>query len=504
MLNIRPRNFVSLIVTVLCLIATLALPIAGWSKDTSCNLAILYFNDPHAHYLPHGKDARGGFGKLRTQISRERVQARNEGKETLLLLAGDLLMGTPFSTAFKGELGVKLLNIMQLTAMVVGNHEFDYGQKNLLSRLRPMMTFPLLGANVRTSTGEDVFERSTKIRVGENGPTVIVVGLTTVETPTETSPNNVKGFNFLDVVETCKELLADVGETDIVIALTHLGVNEDKRLAEGCPKIDIIIGGHSHTALFEPILVNNTVICQAGYYAEYLGKLDIELINGQVAKHAGKLIFMGPAIEEDPEVSSLIDEYKSRMDGSLDEVIGRTDVAMDGSPCVVRSGGASILGRFIAYNMAVSSGADAGIINGGAIRSGFDVGDITLGEVYSVLPLSDSVVKMDLTGADIAEIMQRSFTLEDGSGGKLQSFGIDYILEEGQIKIVNIGGRGFDPQVTYSLAANNFLAAGGNGYSILKERGRNMYDSASSVSDLLINFIKNAREINSATLDSLK
>src|SRR5208283_345582 len=117
-------------------------------------LTILYMNDPHAHYLPYEeKDAAGligGFAKAQTVMADIQTRNRVEGRHTIVFLAGDLLMGTPFSTAFKGRLGVKLMNEMKFTAMVVGNHEFDYGKENLLLNLRPVMQFPLLSANTKT------------------------------------------------------------------------------------------------------------------------------------------------------------------------------------------------------------------------------------------------------------------------------------------------------------------------------------------------------------------
>jgi 2',3'-cyclic-nucleotide 2'-phosphodiesterase (5'-nucleotidase family) len=266
-------------------------------------LTIMYMNDPHAHYVPYSKEGSsgliGGFGKARTVMSELQAQNRQLGKHTLIFLAGDLLMGTPFSTAFKGQLGVTLMNTMQFDAMVVGNHDFDYGQDNLMSNVKSRMKFPLISANIKTQSGDYVFQRSLIKDISNPKSRIVILGLTTADTPVTTFPDNVKDLVFDDPIRTAQEVLQGVKNRDLVIALTHLGVEEDKRLAEACPKIDIIIGGHSHTALFKPIKVNNAVICQAGAYAEYVGKLDLEVQDGRVIKYDGELIFLGPEIKED-------------------------------------------------------------------------------------------------------------------------------------------------------------------------------------------------------------
>ncbi len=479
------------------------------NSDGLLKLTILHMNDPHAHYVPYSKEGSsgliGGFGKARTVISEVQAQNRELGRHTLIFLAGDLLMGTPFSTAFKGQLGVTLMNEMQFDAMVIGNHDFDYGTDNLMTNVKSNAKFPLISANIKTRSGDYIFQRTLIKNISNPKSRIVVLGLTTPDTPVTTFPDNVKDLVFEDSVRTAQEVLLGADERDLVIALTHLGVQEDKRLAQACPRIDIIIGGHSHTPLFKPVKVNNTVICQAGAYAQYIGKLDVEVQDGRVVKYSGELISLGPEINEDPQIASIIDQFKSTMDSSLNSVIGDTQVLLEGGlRSAVRSGRGTNLGRLIAYNMAVSARSEVTLINGGAIRASLQKGNITLGEVYTVLPFPDTVVKMDLSGADIAEVLQRSAGLPDGSGGKLQSFGIEYGFEDGKVKITRIGERGFEPEKAYSVATNNFLAAGGDGYIVFKEKGRNIYDSSILVSDLLVNYIKEKKDITQSVLDSIE
>jgi 5'-nucleotidase / UDP-sugar diphosphatase len=503
----RSRGRLTFSLSIALLISFLFLAGASQAADT-LKLTILHMNDPHAHYLPYAESEVqgliGGFARAQTVLNEVQARNRAEGRHTLILMGGDLLMGTPFSTAFKGKLGVRLMNKMKFEAMTVGNHEFDYGQDNLLVDLKPLMEFPLLSSNTRTSSGQNVFHGVLEKKYPESNTTVVIFGLTTTDTPTTTHPDNVKGLVFDDPIAIAKRILDRVGEKDLIIALTHIGVYEDKKLAEACPKIDVIIGGHSHTAIFEPMKVNQTIISQAGAYARYVGKLDLDVVDGKITKYKGELIELTSAVKEDPEIAAIIAEYKAQLDVGLSKVIGKTEVFLEGTRRSVRSGRETNLGLLIAYNMAVNSRSDVAILNGGAIRGSIKEGDITLNDVYTVLPFPDTVVKMNLSGEDIIAVLQRSAELEQGSGGKLQTFGLTYTLDGDRVTIEKVRGQKFDPGKTYSVATNDFLAAGGDGYKVFKEKGKNLYNSGPVISDVLINFVSEKKVITQQLLDSLK
>jgi len=413
-------------------------------------------------------------------------------------------MGTPFSTVFKGKLGVTLMNKMKFDAMTVGNHDFDYGQDNLLTNLKPFMEFPLLSANIKTASGHNLFQGVLNKKYSDSNTKIVLFGLTTNQTPTTTHPDNVKGLVFDDSIITAKGILQQASEKDLVIALTHIGVDEDEKLAESCPKIDVIIGGHSHTAIFDPIKVNQTIISQAGAYARYVGKLDLDVMDGKITNYRGQLIELRSAITEDREIASIIGEYEAKMDVRLNQAIGKTEVFLVGNRSSVRSGNETNLGRLIAYNMAAGSRSDIAILNGGAIRGNIKNGEITSNDVYTALPFPDAVVKMNLSGEDILTVLQSGAELQPGSGGKLQTSGLTYTIDAGKVRIDTIRGQPFDPSKIYSVATNDFLAAGGDGYKVFKEKGKDLYNSGPLVSDLLINYIRENKVITQQLLDSLK
>ncbi|MCL5123523.1 MAG: 5'-nucleotidase C-terminal domain-containing protein [Deltaproteobacteria bacterium] len=505
--SLRRCVFLSVFLTTYIFLFIACVPQAySWSGEPA-KLTILYINDPHAHYLPYPeKDISGlvgGFAKVATVMEQERTRARSEGRFTLTLMGGDLLLGTPFSTTFKGELGAILMNQLKFTAMVVGNHEFEYGLNNLLSNLRARLDFPLLSANVQTIEGEYIFDRTLHGKIPSSKAGFTIIGLTTQQTPKITLPDNVKGLVVKDPINTAKECIQGLPSNDLVIALTHLGVDEDRKLAEACPRIGVIIGGHSHTALFKPLKVHNTIICQAGCYSRYVGELNIEVENGKVVNYDGKLISPGPDVKEDPGISATICKFKERLDPRLNAVIGRTEVAL-GSSHRSRSGQATALGPLIAYTMATNQEAQAGLVNAGTIRDSLPWGDVTLSDLYTALPFTDTVVRMDLTGKDIRNALERSLRLPEGSGGKLQTFGIVKCVNSAhEVIISRIGDSDFAPDGVYTVAISNFLATGGDGYSVFKENGRNIQTSGVLITELITNFFKEKRIITKSLLKNL-
>lgn len=502
----RVRIFLSLAVILSFL--TLPLCFAGnCDAPTEFKVTILHMNDPHAHYDPYkiAKDGEpmGGFARAKTIMDGIEARNRTDRVDTLKLMAGDLLTGTLYSTAFQGEMGVRLMNEMGFTAMVVGNHEFDYGLENLF-RIRKLMKFPLLSANIKTSEGKHLFRTILKEKMPVTGGRVVIFGLTTEQTPTSTLPDNVKGLQFDDPIETAKDILKQFTDSDFVVALTHIGLDQDERLAEACPKIDVIIGGHTHSDVDPPRRVGDTVICQAGAYTRYVGRVDLDVKKGRVATFQGKLIDLTAQTKEDPKIRSSIDKFKKPLEKAMKIKVGETLVFLDGKLTTVRSGRESNLARLIAYVMAESCGADVAIVNGGGIRSSINEGTITLGDVHTVLPFGNTVVKLDMAGADLLEVLQRSADLKEGSGGKLQTCGIESTHAGGKVSIRKVRGRAFSAADTYSVAVNNFLLAGGDGYTIFKEKGKNVRNTFALVSDLLVDYLKRTKVVTGKILDDLK
>ncbi len=466
-------------------------------REEPNQLTILYINDYHGHITPfkaHFKDKHtvGGMARIATIVKTVREENCDSRTPTLFLCAGDVLLGTPMSTIFKGEPDIICLNKMGLNAMVLGNHEFDYGQENL-NKLRKLADFPILGANV-VSEKEKVPIVTSFFTRNIRGIHIHILGLVTDETPITTHPKNVKSLVFIDPITTAKEVLTEIEREGITIALTHLGYEMDKILAESTEGIDIIIGGHSHTKIDEPEMVNNTIICQAYEYCEYVGRLDLDIEKGKIAGYEGELIPVTEDVKEDSVIKEIVDEYAAKLDTKLKEVIGTAVTPLNGKREDVRNKETN-LGDLIADVMRKMAKADIAFMNAGGIRASIDEGEITIEDVLTVLPFGGDLVTMKLNGSEILEILRHHAKLEPGSGGFLQVSGIALEIKNKEITALGIGTKQIELDKHYAVATNDFLAAGGDGYTTFKN-GRDYIDTGLVISDILIDFIKSNKEID--------
>lgn len=321
-------------------ILTVAKPVLAVSEDRP-RFTILHTNDEHSHLIPHPaiddhpelpNSARGGFARLAGAIGEIRAQKQSEGVPVLLFSGGDILGGPvfgwmPLLDGVAAEM--KLFQMMGYDAITIGNHEFDYGSEVFASYLKAA-GYPeagdqtvILGSNTNPPVGHplnDAGIQQSFIRELSNGLKVGVFGLIGDDAVSKTAqPDNV---TFSDPIETARDMveqLLDLG-ADILISVNHSGVHEDRILAEAVPEIDVIVGGHSHTPLYEPVRIGKTVIVQAGSNLSYLGRLELEWIKeeGRVKilnDEKGKpfLIPLDSAITPDAEVAAEVDRYEEML-----------------------------------------------------------------------------------------------------------------------------------------------------------------------------------------------
>ena len=248
------------------------------------HLTILHTNDHHGHFQKFAtypvKDV-GGLAAQSTLVNTVRAEVEKEGGNVLLLSAGDINTGVPESDLLDAEPDIMLMNMMGYAAMALGNHEFD-NSSDVLARQRQWAKFPFLAANVLVKkTGEPLVAPYLIKEVG--GLKVAILGLITAEVPILVLPDNVSELEFADPIATAARYVPQLRrEADLVVALTHLGLyreETDKRgdvqLARAVPGIDVIVGGHTHTELDEPVRIGDTIIVQAGGYSEQVGRLDL-------------------------------------------------------------------------------------------------------------------------------------------------------------------------------------------------------------------------------------
>ncbi|MBM4286498.1 MAG: bifunctional metallophosphatase/5'-nucleotidase [Deltaproteobacteria bacterium] len=431
------------------------------------SLRILYFNDFHGFaepYKPLGSEEKvGGITYFAAKLNKLRRE-----KPSVFLAAGDMIQGDNWANLFQGRSVIELLNVMRLDAMVLGNHEFDFGQAVLRRRLREAR-FPVLGANVQGLKGIKPY-----VIKKVQGVRVAIVGIATPDTAVSTHPRNVAGLKFLSPEDTVKKYLPSLKRrADLVILLTHLGYPVDRALAEKAPGADVIVGGHTHTKLVKPTVIGRTVIVQAWEHAKALGVLDLELKDGKVVKAEGRLEEIKPvAGQEDPKTLHIVKKYQSRVDAILNVKIGVALVDLDADQVRVRE---TRLGNLVADIIRQRAGAQAAIINGGGIRTSINQGDIIRKQVYAALPFDNYIVAIRLTGRQIRDTLEHGVSgLEELAGRFPQVSGLTFTYDPtappgSRVREVTVGGQPLEPEREYTVATNDFLAAGGDGFTAFGE-----------------------------------
>jgi 5'-nucleotidase/UDP-sugar diphosphatase len=385
-----------------------------------------------------------------------------------LLAAGDMIQGNNWANLSQGESSIELMNAMGFDAMVLGNHEFDFGQEVLKKRISQAQ-FAVLGANV------EGLENLKPLLIKERqGVRIGIIGIVTEETPVATHPRNVLGLRFLSPVETVEKYLREIrNKVDVVIVLSHIGHVADRQLAATVKGIDVIVGGHSHTKIDKPVRVGNTLIVQAWEHGKALGVLDLTLTEGKIAGYNGYLEEVKPNIgKENPAVQMMVEKYKQKVDAILDVRVGEAEFDLDGEK--VRKEETN-LGDFIADIMRQTSQADVTIINGGTIRMNIKRGEIKIKDVYSVLPFDNYIVAVKLTGKQIRKALEHGLSgIEEEEGWFPQVSGLMLKYSRSgkkgsRIREILIAGQPLDPAREYRVATNDFLAVGGDGYKTFAE-----------------------------------
>lgn len=471
------------------------------------SLSIMHYNDTHANLNTAAKQV--------TAVKEQRA----ENPDALLLHAGDVFSGTLYFNEFQGKADLAIMKLLNYDAMTFGNHEFDLGSSpdghKALKEFVEAANFPFVTANVDFS-GDELFDGLFQAKVSDapedgniytgivkevNGEKVGIFGLTTKETKDIASPGLVTfADEYLVEAQKMVDEFEEMG-VDKVVALTHIGyddnptIDNDQLLAAGVDGIDIIVGGHSHTTLAEPVVVNEdaepTVIVQAGQYGENLGTLDVLFDeNGVVVYHDGELIKVADKAE-DAAAAAVLAPFKKQVEEVSETEIEATATAELTNPRTSSDNpdGPSVrknetpLGNIITDGMLAKARTyNENVVmafqNGGGIRAGINAGPITVGEVITVLPFGNTLATMELTGAEIKQAFEISvgqYPIESGgflhvSGAKVE-FDSSKPLGERVVSISIVNEDETMTEIedaeTYTVATNAFTAKGGDGYDVL-------------------------------------
>ena len=444
------------------------------TPSTGCivRITLLQVNDVY-QFTPVDRGAVGGLGRVATL----RKQIIKESPNTLFLLSGDTISPSVESNTYKGAQMIDAWNAVGLDFSVFGNHEFDFGPEVLLSRIKESH-FTWLGANVVDRKSGKTFANTPPFVLREfQGVKLGIFGIVLPGTISTSKPG--PDIDFLNSCETAKKTVAEMRSAgaQVIVALTHLSMSEDKALARCVQGIDVIIGGHEHTLLQS--LSERTPIFKMTSDAREMAQIDIYVnrSSGKMESIDWQVIPVNSKIEMDSQFVSQMSKYDSLMK-ELDVLVGRTDVALNAKSEAGRTEETNV-GDFIADSFRSATGADVAIMNGGSIRADnvLPTGDLTRRDVLSILPFNNPIVKIEVTGTVLRAALEHGVSQSGGESTQPGRFpqvsGMRFAFDGkrpvgSRIREVTIGAAPLDDKKLYSVALSTFVAGGGDGYEMFK------------------------------------
>ena len=496
------------------LLAASLIALSSGTALADYELNILHINDLHSRIEAINKydstcsaeeegkgECFGGVARLKAAIDAQR-QAMT-GKNVLLLNAGDNFQGSLFYTTYKGAVEAEFLNLMKFDAMTVGNHEFDDSEDGLAAFLDKVQ-FPVVTANVAASASSKIGDRVKPfIVLDQGGQKIGIVGAVANDTAELSSPgpNVLIGDDVADITAAIGELKKQ--NVNKIIALTHVGYPRDLAAIAKIPDVDVVVGGHTNTFLSNtsdkaegpyPTLVDNpggykVPVVQAGAYSKYLGNLKVVFDDAGIVKaSSGEPILIDSSIKPDEAVLARIKELGGPIEELKNKIVAESAAPIDGSREVCRAAECA-MGNLVTdaiLDRTKGQGMTIAITNGGGLRASIDGGPVSMGEVLSVLPFQNTVATFQLKGSDLVAALENGLgQIEEGVGRFPQVSGMKYSFDKSKpagSRVVSVEvkeGEAFvplDPAKTYNVVSNNYMRAGGDGYSIFAKAGMNAYD----------------------------
>lgn len=486
------RKFLSLALAMAMVLGVIAGPVSVFAApaEETKTITLLHTNDVHGHMVAeYGKD------KKLTNIGYARVKTYADSiKNSVLLDAGDVTHGTALAGIDNGKGVIDMMKAMGYKAMVPGNHDFNYGYQALVdfkNQAAPANGsgegFDILAANIIKNTGTNDFKGQTILDV--DGVKVGIFGIATEETKVKSNPKNTEGITFLDPVEVARAQVKSLKDqkVDVIVMLAHVGIDDatvvkTSDIAQKVDGIDVIIDGHSHTTLPEGKMVNNTLIAQTGYYLKNLGEINITLRGKNVISKTAVLrdAAFFEKIEENKAIAKKLNDMYEANKSKLEREVGTTAVDLDGEREHVRAQETNF-GNMVADAMRAAAQSDVALTNGGGIRASIPAGKIDMTQVWTSFPFGNTIMKIEVKGADLLAALEYGVADAPAPQGKFPQvsgirFKYDLKQEAGKrVYDVKVADKALDPEKTYTLATNDFMAGGGDGYTMFA-KGKKLGD----------------------------
>jgi 2',3'-cyclic-nucleotide 2'-phosphodiesterase (5'-nucleotidase family) len=439
------------------------------SSQNLVRLTLLHWNDFHSYNSPYKitvydslskKDTSyyvGGTATLLGYLNKFRHAYSN----VVTFFAGDDFTGTPISPMTKGRSQIELMNIINPTAVTLGNHEFDYGSTILQEHLN-IAKYPVLCANVWDEQNNRFFvSPSAIVQVG--GMRLGIIGFTPPELPILVVRENLPGLRMLTVDSVLAIQIAQLKKeaVDLIILVSHMGIQHDTTVAAKFRDINVIVGGHDHIPLFTPIRKNRAIIVQAGSNGRWLGKLElvVDVAGDSVYSYSGSLIETRVSdITPDTIAAQKVEELEALVGAEMREVIGELKTPWRRSRGDVNSD--SNIGNWQADVMRDYARADVAFQNNGGIRADLPAGPITVGDIMRINPFGNYFVVFSVNGATLRKMIE--FQTRVNPREFVQVSGLRYIFDSSKppgerLIDIEVHGKKIEDNRTYRVVTNNYV-----------------------------------------------
>jgi 5''-nucleotidase/2'',3''-cyclic phosphodiesterase and related esterases len=374
------------------------------------NLTILQLNDSHAYLDIHpelfwdGDHAKyklaGGFARIATIFN----QTREKNPKTLVFDCGDTIHGTYAAVKTKGEALIPILNYLDFDAMTA-HWEFAYGPEHFL-KLSKKLNYPMIAINCYHKASDKlvfkpwIIKEIGKIRIG-------VIGIAATIVDKVMPANFSKGIYFTIGNQELPYYISELRneeKVDLIVVISHLGFPQEMKLAQEVDGVDVLLSAHTHNRLYKPALVNNTILIQSGCHGSFIGRLDLTISQGKVIKFQHNLITVSEDIKPDPEADDLVNRVLNPYRDELSQVVGYTDTGLNRNTVLE-----STMDNFLLKSLLKETDAQIAFSNGWRYGAPIPPGQITLNDLYNIIPVNPPVSTVELTGKEIWTMMEENF-----------------------------------------------------------------------------------------------
>ncbi len=476
----------------------------------TAEVQILGLSETHGQLVPLSQrnadgtsTSVGGAAALATYLEGE--EAENP-KRTLVVDSGDFLQGPAISSYFEGRSTVEVYNEIGVDSVAVGNHEFDWGRDALNQRIAEA-NFPFLANNVVESSTGDQPEGIAPYKVFKmRGVKVGVIGVGNPDTKNVTLPDATQGLSFLDVQETAAAVADSVDalakkKVETIVLTPHMGLESatggplaellNALPAKAANEIDFSLGGHIPLDISTEI--NGVPVVQPP--GNTRGYADVTLTVDRKTKDVVDFAatsdrVLTDSVAPDPAVQNIVDRYQVELQAALGETVGEaTTSILRGATRAVESE----MGNFVSDSMRVYyPNVDFAFQNAGGLRADIDQGPITLEEIYAVLPFNNTLVTMNLTGAQVEQVLEEGANSQYGTvqvSGLRWAYDASAPFGDRVTSVTLLEGTPIDPNATYKIATNNFMASGGDQFTTLAQ-GQNTTDTQINLVDTVVRYLE--------------